>query len=101
MPPPPPAACDHQDGAESLLWRCRDGPLASALAAAGGNEDHEERAAADQQQQQSSRKQAQEQEDNRDAAAFASASRDARVVLASSITSLRPTALLPESIARR
>jgi len=104
LPPPPRASHIPNPGSEvdpeSVFWRCRDGPLASALArpqeqdgAGGGARGQATQAAAD------------GDEDGGDGAAstlaaFAAASRDSRQVIASSITSLRPRVLLPEVIAR-
>jgi hypothetical protein len=97
LPPPHLSNLSDQEvDPESVFWRCRDGPLASALARPqeqqGGQANKQAAADGD--------------GDNGDGAAstlaaFAAASRDSREVIASSISSLRPSVLLPEAIARR
>jgi hypothetical protein len=100
LPPPPPSRHipDPEVDPESVFWRCRDGPLASALArpheqgagGAGGGKQAEQAGGDDHGDGAAST-----------LAAFAAASRDSREVIASSISSLRPSVLLPEAIARR
>jgi hypothetical protein len=89
---------------ESVLWRCRDGPLAAALASGAHTTGTDQ--ANDEQQRPPSQAKSLDDDgpplaSSSTLAAFASTSRDARVVLASSITALRPSVLLPEAIARR
>lgn len=82
---------DHVHSGESVFWRCRDGPLVAALSGSSGGGSSE---------QANEEEQGQARTDGAALAAFAAASRDSWLV-ARTVTTLRPSFLLPDAIMRR